>query len=127
MFIQVRYGFGTANDSTGALPVVASPYYPAVAPAPATVDTIPLTYANRLIAAPAGKCFYPLIGEHVVQLPPVTRSAGYFIFNLPDPPLGATYCSVRLRPGATYFYTTATVDAWGKGTMRYRADLFGGR
>jgi hypothetical protein len=131
MFVQVRYGFGTTTDSTGAFPVMRG--------AARITDE---TGADSIVVAPAlvgigngGNLYSALQGEIPIHVSPIASAGGAYDYAILTPeeypalnvPVGATYVSVRVRPGATFLRTGAAAGAWAKGAMGYRVDLFGGR
>jgi hypothetical protein len=118
LFLQMRYGEGLTNDSTGALPLVRLR-------APADRDTFSIDPGG---ISPAGFLYEPLVGEIAIGIPPYTKiSQKYFEVELPAPPPGAVTYSLRARVGATYLKNGNAAGAWAKGNMKLRIDARRGR
>lgn len=117
LFVKLKYGEGTAVDSTGNLVLIPLN-------APGTVDTI--TVDVGAISA-AGMLYDPLAGERAVNLPPYDKaSQKYFEIVMPPPPPGAKFAALFMRPGRTLLRNNAMAGAWAKGNMKYRGDYRGG-
>jgi hypothetical protein len=135
-YVSIRFGFGTANDSSGSIPG-GTPRLDAI-PANVLVPDSLLAVMDAGIGQGQAVPNYILraeVGEIAVLVPPYDKmgSKRYFYVDLPEA-RGEPYGSLRIRYGPYVVLTTggnliyrSTLNAANPITTPCRADLTGGR
>jgi hypothetical protein len=138
VYVSIRFGFGTANDSASAIPgqaprldqISANLFLPA--DSLLSVMEAGTTYQGQAVA---NNILRAEVGEIAVLIPPYDKmgSKRYFYVDLPQR-CGEQYASLRVRYGPYVVYTTGGNLYYRTGlnavtpiTTPMRADLIGGR